>query len=178
MSKESYSTLILRPAKATDLEIKMNKSDLELLTESMERVYTFVSDSHDLYSVTRDYGNGDKMNMAEIHTLSLIADNPGISVSGVSKMWNRTLSAASQNINKLAKKNLIEKKKEKGNNRTIHLYVTESGQKLSDIHKAYDQRELTKIAEVLLKIHTFDELKTALKVIETGITIIEKNKIN
>lgn len=155
----------------------MNKNDLKLLTENMECIYTFVSDSKDLYSVARDYGNGDKMNMAEIHTLSLIADNPGISVSGVSKMWNRTLSAASQNINKLAKKKLIEKKKENGNNKTIHLYITESGQKLSDMHKAYDQEELLKIAEVMLKIHTLDELKTALKVIETGISIIEKNKI-
>lgn len=154
----------------------MNKKDLKLLTESMERVYTFVSDSYDMYTVARDYGNGDKMNMAQIHTLSLIADNPGISVSGVSKMWNRTLSAASQNINKLVKKNLIEKKKESGNRKTVHLYVTESGQKLSDMHKAYDRKELTKVAEVLLKTHTMDELKTALKVIETGITILEKNK--
>lgn len=154
----------------------MNKNDLKLLTESMEHVYTFVSDSYDMYSAARDYGNGDKMNMAQIHTLSLIADNPGISVSGVSKMWNRTLSAASQNINKLVKKNLIEKKKENGNHKTIHLYVTESGQKLSDMHKAYDRKELTKVAEVLLKTHTMDELKTALKVIETGITILEKNE--
>lgn len=154
----------------------MNKNDLKLLTESMEHVYTFVSDSYDMYSAARDYGNGDKMNMAQIHTLSLIADNPGISVSGVSKMWNRTLSAASQNINKLVKKNLIEKKKENGNHKTIHLYVTESGQKLSDMHKAYDRKELTKVAEVLLKTHTMDELETALKVIETGITILEKNK--
>lgn len=88
----------------------MNTNDLKSLTEGMERVYTFVSDCNDLYSAAKDYGNGDKMNMAEIHTLSLISDNPGISVSGVSKMWNRTLSAASQNINKLAKKNLIKKK--------------------------------------------------------------------
>lgn len=154
----------------------MNKNDLKLLTESMEHVYTFVSDSYDMYSAARDYGNGDKMNMAQIHTLSLIADNPGISVSGVSKMWNRTLSAASQNINKLVKKKLIEKRKEEGNQKTVHLYVTESGQKLSDMHKAYDRKELTKVAEVLLKMHTLDELKTALKVIETGITLVEKNK--
>lgn len=154
----------------------MNKNDLKLLTESMEHVYTFVSDSYDMYSAARDYGNGDKMNMAQIHTLSLIADNPGISVSGVSKMWNRTLSAASQNINKLVKKKLIEKRKEEGNQKTVHLYVTESGQKLSDMHKAYDRKELTKVAEVLLKMHTLDELKTALRVIETGITLVEKNK--
>lgn len=154
----------------------MNKNDLKLLTESMEHVYTFVSDSYDMYSAARDYGNGDKMNMAQIHTLSLIADNPGISVSGVSKMWNRTLSAASQNINKLVKKKLIEKRKEEGNQKTVHLYVTESGQKLSNMHKAYDRKELTKIAKVLLKMHTLDELKTALRVIETGITLVEKNK--
>lgn len=154
----------------------MEQIDLELLTESMERVYTFVADSYDMYSVARDYGNGDKMNMAEIHTLSLIADNPGISVSGVSKMWNRTPSAASQNINKLVKKNLIEKKKENGDRKTIHLYVTESGQKLSDMHKAYDRKELTEIAKALLQTHTFDELQTALQVIETGVTIVEKNK--
>lgn len=154
----------------------MHKNDLKLLTESMEHVYTFVSDSYDMYSAARDYGNGDKMKMAQIHTLSLIADNPGISVSGVSKMWNRTLSAASQNINKLVKKKLIEKRKEEGNQKTVHLYVTESGQKLSDMHKAYDRKELTKIAKVLLKMHTLDELKTALRVIETGITLVEKNK--
>lgn len=154
----------------------MNKNDLQLLTESIECVYTFVSDSYDLYSVARDYGNGDKMNMAEMHTLSLIADNPGISVSGVSKMWNRTLSAASQNINKLVKKNLIEKKKENGDRKTVHLYVTKSGQKLSDMHKAYDKKELTEIAEVLLAAHTLEELKTALKVMGTGIAIVEKKK--
>lgn len=156
----------------------MNTNDLKTLTEGMERVYTFVSDCNDLYSVAKDYGNGDKMNMAEIHTLSLIADNPGISVSGVSRMWNRTLSAASQNINKLAKKNLIKKKKENGNNKTIHLYVTENGQKLSDMHKAYDREELSKVTEDLLKIHTLDDLKTALNVIETGIALIEKSKLS
>lgn len=156
----------------------MNTNDLKSLTEGMERVYTFVSDCNDLYSAAKDYGNGDKMNMAEIHTLSLIADNPGISVSGVSKMWNRTLSAASQNINKLAKKNLIKKKKENGNNKTIHLYVTENGQKLSDMHKAYDREELSKVTEALLKIHTLDDLKTALNVIETGIALVEKSKLS
>lgn len=154
----------------------MNNEDLEFVVNGMERVYTFVSDSHDLYAAARDYGNGDKMNMAEIHTLSLIADHPGISVSGVSKMWNRTLSAASQNINKLLKKGLIVKRKEAGNNKTIHLYVTQSGQILSDQHKAYDKAELTRLTESLLEAHTFDELKTALKVLETGIKLVEMNK--
>ena len=70
----------------------MDKEKLEFIINGMDMVYTFVMDSHDRYSSSRDYGNGEKMNMAEIHTLTLIADHPGITVSGVSEMWNRTLS--------------------------------------------------------------------------------------
>ncbi len=146
----------------------------DFIAESMERVYTFVCESYELYSVPRDYGSGDKMTMAEIHTLSLIADNPGICVSGVSKMWNRTVSAASQNINKLVKKKLIVKKKEPGDRKTVHLYVTEHGQHLSDLHKAYDRKGLSETVQILLQTHTMDELKTALRVIESGIRLVDK----
>ena len=154
----------------------MDKEKLEFIINGMDMVYTFVMDSHDRYSSSRDYGNGEKMNMAEIHTLTLIADHPGITVIGVSEMWNRTLSAASQNINKLYKKNLVEKRKEKGNDKTIHLYATESGKQLSDMHKKFDEEELKGAAEELLACHSFDEIKKALEIVETGINILEKRK--
>ncbi|MFR5876580.1 MAG: MarR family winged helix-turn-helix transcriptional regulator [Eubacterium sp.] len=150
---------------------KMNK-----LIKEIDSLYTFVMDSYDVYAQARDYGNGEKMNMAEIHTLTLIADNPGITVSGVSKMWNRTMSAASQNINKLCKKDLLEKRKEKGNDKTIHLYVTDEGQQLSDMHKAYDEKELEITAKKLLEHHSLEELNSALNVIKTGIKILESNQ--
>ncbi len=152
----------------------MNKREFELVTEGIDKVYTFVLDSHDYYAAPKDYGNGEMMNMAEMHTLSLIADNPGISVSGVSKMWNRTVSAASQNINRLVKKGLAQKRKEKGDNKTIHLYATAKGMEFSRLHKEYDEKELTRLAKSLLKKHSFEELSTALEVIETGISVIEK----
>lgn len=154
----------------------MDNEKMSKLIKEIDSLYTFVMDSYDAYAQARDYGNGEKMNMAEIHTLTLIADNPGIPVSGVSKMWNRTMSAASQNINKLCKKALVEKRKEKGNDKTIHLYVTDAGQKLSDLHKAYDEQELEKTAKKLLEFHSFDELNSALSVIKTGIKILESNQ--
>lgn len=46
------------------------------------------------------------------------------------------------------------------------------------MHKAYDRKELSKVTEALLKIHTLDDLKTALNVIETGISLIEKSKLS
>lgn len=154
----------------------MDNEKLNELIQGIDSLYTFVMESYDVYSKARDYGNGKKMNMAEIHTLSLIADNPGITVSGVSKMWNRTLSAASQNINKLYKKELIVKQKEKGNDKTIHLYVTESGMKLSDLHKEYDRKKLERTAKKFLETHSLDELNNALNVIKTGIAIIENEE--
>lgn len=153
----------------------MDNKNVNKLIEEIDSLYTFVMYSHDVYAQARDYGNGEKMNMAEIHTLTLIADNPGITVSGVSKMWNRTMSAASQNINKLYKKALVEKRKEKGNDKTIHLYVTDRGRQLSDMHKAYDEKELEATTKKLLEHHSFEELNIALNVIKTGIKILENN---
>lgn len=152
----------------------MEQFTYEQIADAMETVFTFVTESHDSYTTPKDYGNGEKMSMAEIHTLSLIADNPGISVSEAAKMWNRTLSAASQNINKLEKKSLIEKKKENGNNKQIHLYVTDMGKTLSDQHKAYDKYEFQMTVQKLLQKHTAEDLLTALEVLKTGITVVEE----
>ncbi len=154
----------------------MEQLTYEQIADAMETVFTFVMESYESYTTPQDYGNGEKMNMAEIHTLSLIADNPGISVSEAAKMWDRTLSAASQNINKLYKKGLIEKKKEDGNNKRIHLYVTAAGQSLSDRHQAYDKREFQQTVQKLLQKHTKEDLLTTLDVIKTGLSVVEDYK--
>lgn len=154
----------------------MREEDLQKIMDAMEDVYDFVLNSYDSYIMPHDYGNGEKMNMAQIHTLSLIADNPGISVSGVSEMWHRTLSAASQNINKLVEKKLVEKRKENGDGKTIHLYATPEGCELAKMHEAYDRRKLTVTAKKLLSEHTMQELETALSVLQTGRRIVEEEK--
>lgn len=142
------------------------------IADSMEIVYTFVIKNYEYYTKAQDYGNGEKMTMVEMHTLSLIADQPGIIVSDVARMWNRTLSAASQNINKLEKKDLIEKRKEPGNKKSLHLYVTDKGQRLSDTHKAFDRRELEALAERFLEQHSMAELETALDVMRAGLELM------
>ncbi|MCD7722336.1 MAG: MarR family winged helix-turn-helix transcriptional regulator [Clostridiales bacterium] len=151
----------------------MDKELLNEVEESMEIFYALVMESYDDYSKSRDYGNGQFMPMAEIHTLSLIAENGGILVSDVAKMWNRTLSAASQNVNKLVKKGLVKKVKEPGNNKAVHLYATEKGCELSKMHREYDDKSMSKVASVLLQRHTIDELRTAVSVLKTGLDLYE-----
>lgn len=152
----------------------MDKEFLKEIEESMDIFYTIVMESYDDYSKSRDYGNGQKMPMAEIHTLSLIADNPGMLVSDVAKMWNRTISNASQNVNKLVKKGLVKKIKEKGNAKAIHLYATEHGKELDKMHKKYDDERITGAAEILLQCHSIEEIRTAVGVLKTGLNIYKK----
>ena len=154
----------------------MNQAYLGKTIKGMEHVYDFILEGYTDYTTPRDYGNGTPINMAEIHTLTLIADNPGISVSEIAKIWNRSLSAASQNIDKLHKKNLIEKRKEFGNNKTIHLYATEEGTTLSNQHKQYDQEKLTQTAELLLQKYSIEQIDNFLQIIDTSLEVIRADR--
>ena len=98
----------------------------------------------------RDYGNGILINMVEVHTLTMIADQPGITVNELAIQWRRTKGAVSQNVTKLDRKGLIKKERSEKDSRNIHLYVTEKGQELSDLHKKYDVEDIIKDLEQAL----------------------------
>ena len=108
----------------------------------MDDVYRFVMCSMDNYNTVHDYGTGEMLNMVEIHTLSMIAEQPGLRVTDIAKLWNRTLGAASKNVSKLCAKGLVEKKKLPGNDKTIHLYPTDKGLEIAALHHRYDRRQI------------------------------------
>lgn len=155
----------------------ISKELLDEIAEKIDTVYSFVMQSYDSYSKPKDYGSEEKFTMTEIHTLSLIADNPGIVLTDAAKMWNRTLSAASQNVSKLVKKGLVKKKKEKGNNKEVHLYATDKGRKLSKMHKEYDRKQMETFCEEILKHHTPDEVRTVYEVIKTVTSLYREEKL-
>ena len=86
-------------------------------------------------------------------------------------MWNRTLGAASKNVNKLQKKGYIVKKKLPGNNKNIHLYPTEEGQCLAELHKRYDKEENEKTLQKLMARHSKEELSDFKAVLESLIEL-------
>lgn len=141
--------------------------------EVTTQLYTYVMESMDIYNKPHNYGEGQELSMVEMHTLSMIADNPGLCVTDVAKMWNRTLGAATKNINKLQKKGYVIKKKEPGNNKSIHLFLTEEGLHLDQLHKKYDQLENEKSIKFLMERHTTEELLAFKKVLES---LIELNR--
>lgn len=127
----------------------MDEKDLQQYAVWSKDMYRFVMNIMDYMKKPHDYGTGTILNMVEMHTLAMVSENPGITVGEVAKRWNRTMSAASRNIERLCTKKYVEKRKENGNEKTIHLYVTSTGQQLCDLHSELDEREIRNFTDYI-----------------------------
>lgn len=145
------------------------------LTESLvakaDLLYKFVLLYGNYLSSSQDYGTGNVVSMVEVHTLTHIYDNPGITVTQLANYWKRTKSAISQTVGKLEKRGLIVRKGNENNKKIVELYVTEEGKKLSTAHKAYDLIELSRTLEDLLKTCTYEEIDAFYKVLNSYIQL-------
>ncbi|WP_202931064.1 MarR family winged helix-turn-helix transcriptional regulator [Aminipila terrae] len=146
--------VVLRNAKYHELDEKANI------------IYKFVTTYNDYIKTAHDYGTGEIINMVEVHTLTVIEENPGITVTDVALHWNRTKGAVSQIVAKLEKRGLIFRKKEDGNAKNVHLYVTDKGEFLSKAHKAYDIKELTWADKMLRQGFTTEEIVIFYKIMD------------
>lgn len=87
----------------------------------------------------RSYGVDIELYTAEIHTLDMIFNQEGITVTTLAEMINKTKSAITQITNKLEKKGMIQKLRNKEYHKEINLYTTELGKKACKYHKALDE---------------------------------------
>lgn len=147
----------------------LNKAEIDdvyaQLSPRADLVYSFVTVYNSYINELRDYGTGLMINMVEVHTLTMIADTPGITVNELSKMWNRTKGAVSQNVAKLEKKGLIVRRRSDDDARLVHLYATEEGEALSTAHKHFDNIDIVQTQRDLLKDCTMEELNAFFKVL-------------
>lgn len=86
-----------------------------------------------------DYGTGELYTSTEVHTVTHIEDDPGITVTQIAEDTFRTKSAVSQMVSKLEAKGLIRREQNPRNLKQQQLYVTEKGLELSRCHKQYDE---------------------------------------
>lgn len=128
-------------------------------------LYEFVILYHNYIYAHHVYEN-EHFNMMEIHTLTFIDDFPGITATELSKMWHKSKSAISLVIKKLADGGYIEKRYKKNNEKSVCLYVTEKGQRLSSIHKAYDVADITATNSFLIEQCGKEDLEAFYRIIE------------
>lgn len=132
-----------------------------------EDIYQFVMLLMDVMKQPRDYGNGEILNMVEIHTISMIAKEPGICISDIARKWNRTLGAASRNVDRLVTKGYVTKQKMEGNDKTIHLFVTEHGQKLADQHHRFDLEAAQQFSDLIRGKFSQEDLEKFHAILQT-----------
>ena len=153
----------------------MDERCLEELLPHMDALYTFALLARADMESTRDYG-GNELTMAETHTLILISDHPGISLGGVARMWNRTLGAASRNVDKLFRMGYVTKDTVPGDRRTLRLTATPAGAAIAAEHKVYDRRQVAEHMGALMEKHPPEEIRAFFAVMEDMIELMKERK--
>ena len=153
----------------------MINDSFHALNERHNNIYQFVMQYNDYIISKHDYGDGILLSMIEMHTLTYIEDNPGITVTELAKYWNKTKGALSQTVSRLEEKKLIEKRKEEGNAKSLHLYPTKLGVKLSKAHKLFDTVDIAKTMGELREECSAEEIDGFYKVLSVYNKIIKKD---
>lgn len=86
-----------------------------------------------------DY-NGVILYQAESQLIKMIGNNPGISAAECARKLKKTLSACSQLIKKLKKKEWILQERNELNNRVYNLYLTDAGKIIYKSHKKFEEK--------------------------------------
>lgn len=145
------------------------------LNDRIGKLYHFVILYGDYMNSKHDYGTGHQLTMIEAHILTFIDDNPGTTVTELSKYWNRTKGAISKTVSRLVERGFVTRYQKEDNAKTILLKVTEEGLKLSQAHKLYDTIDIAKTLDDLLKKCTIEDIDSFYKVIDTYIELIKKD---
>lgn len=113
-------------------------------------------------SLPHQYGSYT-LHQAEAHVITLVAENPDITVTDISAILKKTPSACSQMIRKLREKGWVAQFRNENNNREYKLRITEEGQKVYADHDSFD-RECKARTFQKLEGFTTDQLNTYLEV--------------
>lgn len=99
-----------------------------------------------------DYGVGCLLYRAEIHTIEAIGKQAQINITGLSNYLGVTKSAASQMIDKLVKKGMVNKQVLSKSDTEVALSLTENGRKVYTGHAAYHKEFYHAIDQILTTV--------------------------
>lgn len=148
----------------------------EVLSKIMDPLYDYILSYSNYYSTKRDYGLGEKLTMLEVHYLTDIYDNPGITVTQLADSWKRSTAAISRTINKLIRLGYVKRQINVDNAKIFNLFVSDMGAKIALNHKHYDTIDIIKTQKKLLETFSVDELVAFNKVCQKYSQILEDIK--
>ncbi|MBE9546817.1 MAG: MarR family transcriptional regulator [Proteobacteria bacterium] len=95
----------------------------------------------------RDFGTGDLLYPSEIHNIEIIGRNPGINVTNLAKTLGVTKGAVSQIVNKLERKNLVEKFRDSNNEKAVMLKLQKMGEIAFSGHENFHAKFYSEIMD-------------------------------
>lgn len=147
-----------------------------MLDKLMHIVYDFVFSYTDYMNKRRNYTDTDKLTMLEVHLLTSIAEQPHQTVTILARKWNRSVSATSQTIRKLLKKDLIIRTNSPDDAKVYFLDVTPRGREVSEAHKTYDIIDTLKTLKTLRHTLSVEEIDTFFKGMEAYNNLLRKSR--
>lgn len=99
--------------------------------------------------IAKQYGTDEKLYIAEIHTIEMIGQNPGILQRELCEKMGITKGRVSIIISNLEKKGLVVKVAEARNKKELPIRLTELGKVTYECHEIKEKERLDKINEVL-----------------------------
>lgn len=120
-------------------------------------------------TIQSDYGTGEVYTSLEVHTVSRIEDNPGITVTEIAEQTGRTKGAVSQIIAKLESKGLVRREKDPNSPRRMCLYVTPDGLELSRMHKKYDEASTKSLLDRWIALYGYDAVEKHVQIMRDHI---------
>lgn len=140
----------------------------------MDTLYEISREISEYESIPRQYGTDDEIYMVEAHTINLIGENSGITISELANKTNRTKGAISQMVEKLINKDIVYKEKDSVDQRRVFLNLTEKGKQIFDYHKKLDEKEYSKIIKKL-NHYSDDQFDIFLQMAQDMLKIIKEN---
>lgn len=97
----------------------------------------------------RPYLEGTGISITEAHVLTLVSDNPGITVTEIARLMSITPGAASQFVGKLDRLGLLRREKQPNNAKLVHLTTTEEGEALATETRSYSVYHTSRVLQAL-----------------------------
>lgn len=94
-----------------------------------------------------DYGNGEELHPAEIHTIEAIGKHPGAHMAELARILGVTRGATQQMVEKLLNKGLVEKFMDESDGKKVYLELTATGNIAFDGHEEYHAELSSYMAE-------------------------------
>jgi DNA-binding MarR family transcriptional regulator len=117
-------------------------AELDRSFQFIETYNTIPQNYHDIFTYTKQ----------KSHTIQMIGQHHGLTISELASLQNKTKSACSQMIKNLNEKNFVKITKKTTNKKERYLYLTEKGTEIYNSHEAFDHKCFMKAYERLIRL--------------------------